>query len=73
MSTNIPADYIEVITDLQDQLSQSRINERYLLHAIEAIHGSLCAGQSGTWKQRTEQAVTAAQAIAKRQKGRARP
>jgi hypothetical protein len=43
--------------------AQLEINCTWLLAKINRIHAALCPGQLGTWQQRAEQAVTAAEAL----------
>ena len=40
---------------------QQDINVRWLVAQIDRIHNALCPDQMGTWQQRAEQAVAAAE------------
>ena len=44
-----------------DQLG---VNCMWLIDKIDRIHAALCPGRSGTWQQRAEQAVEAAESTA---------
>jgi len=48
--------------DLAAEYDQARTNERWLLDRINRIHAVLCP-VTGTWQERAEQAVAAAEAI----------
>ncbi len=43
------------------RMEQLELNARWLREQIDAIHEALCPDQNGTWQQRAQQAVTAAQ------------
>jgi hypothetical protein len=45
----------------QNRAEQLALNCRWLIEKIDIIHSCLCPGQNGTWQQRAEQAVIAAQ------------
>lgn len=48
----------------KQRADQLGINCRWLIDKIDRIHQALCPGQCGTWQQRAEQAVEAAERIA---------
>ena len=47
----------------QRQIAQHAYNESYMLGAIDRIHDALCPDESGTWQQRCEQAIAAAELL----------
>jgi hypothetical protein len=49
----------------KQRADQLGINCRWLIDKVDRIHRALCPDQCGTWQQRAEQAVEAAQAISK--------
>ena len=49
--------------DLQRRAHQLGVNCRWLIAQIDKIHAVLCPGETGTWQQRVEQAVKAAEQI----------
>jgi hypothetical protein len=51
--------------DARRRAEQMGANVHWLLERIDAIHDALCPGCLGTWQERTDQAVAAAQRIAK--------
>jgi hypothetical protein len=58
-----------------DQLKAERqradhlaLNNRWLVERLDRIHDALCPEHSGTWQQRAEKAVEAAEAVAKSRK-----
>ena len=52
------------VMELRRVNRQSGINSRWLIAQIEKIHAVLCPGETGTWQQRVEQAVKAAERLA---------
>jgi hypothetical protein len=47
----------------KQRAEQLGINCRWLIEKIDRIHRALCRGQYGTWQQRVEQAVEAAERL----------
>lgn len=56
-------DPLEGIKSLRKQLDREKVNCRWLLGHMDTIHKALCPGRSGTWQDRTLQAVEAAEKI----------
>lgn len=49
--------------DEKARADQLGVNCRWLIDKIDRIHRALCPGQSGTWQQRAEQSVAAAEKL----------
>lgn len=51
------------------RVDQLALNCKWLVDKIDRIHAALCPGQHGTWQQRAEQAVKAAESLPPNEKG----
>ena len=52
-----------LLGELKQRSDQLGINCRWLIERIDRIHRALCPDQCGTWQQRAEQAVAAAERL----------
>ena len=52
-----------LLGELKQRSDQLGINCRWLIDKIDRIHRILCPDQCGTWQQRAEQAVEAAERL----------
>ena len=51
------------IADLERQGKQLKINEHFILDAVDQIHDCICPGKDGDWQARARQAVQEARSL----------
>ncbi len=56
--------HLKNLADLVErELKQLKVNERWLIEQIDAVHSILCSNRVGTWQDRARQVVKAAKKI----------